>query len=300
MPDLKMPRMTNVWARVVDGDEGEWFTRVVIESTKPYEYRVTGGQERIVLETTSAALNMPEGVTEVNDGLLREISVNKTGSAAVIELILDFPAEHRVNIINGFPYRIEILLDRSVLINMFRDKIILIDPGHGGNDPGARGAIGLCEKNVVLGIAKNLEKILERVKAKAVLTRDTDEDVDLSKRYKLPEESGAELYLAIHTHASTDRSEEGIGVLYATTNEDSKIIAGFVQDGMVKKLKAFNRGIREHAPLDGVRTVPAIQVEVLAITNQVEEVFLRGLTILEKAAEGIFIGLAKYYAGRDE
>jgi N-acetylmuramoyl-L-alanine amidase len=285
-----------MWSKVMDGLENQWFTKVVLESTKHYEYNVTGNDQGVVFETNNAELNLPEGVLEVNDGLLSKIITEKVGNRVTVTMILEHPADYLVQSVEGFPFKIEILLQRSALVSLLRGRRILLDPGHGGNDTGAKGLVGLYEKDVVLSIAHNLAMMLEKAQGKVSFTRVNDKPIDERKRLAQIVETGAEIYISIHTHASESIAEEGIGTLYAPDNYNSKTLAGLVQEGMVSKLKAVDRGIKEFSKLSLAGKVPAIQVEALTITNLVEEVFLRGTTVLEKAAEGIFIGLVRYSA----
>lgn len=297
MPYLKTPRITNIWTSIVDEEKDEWLTKVVLESTRTYEYSAVNVDNSIIFQGKGVILNMPEGATEVNDGLLRELIVKQLGAdAASVKMVLAQAGEFRLTAVAGFPYRVEIALDRSFISKLFTGKKILLDPGHGGNDTGAKGPVSLYEKDVVLPIAKNLEKILRRAGADVVLSRSADEDIAGEKRFALAAHTGADLYIGIHNRSSDDSNEDGVATLYAPSNKQSAVLAGYVQEGLVKKLKAADHGIGTQTALDAVGEVPAIEAEVLTITNLVEEVFLRGLTIQKRAAEGIFNGLIKYFA----
>ncbi|OPY58359.1 MAG: N-acetylmuramoyl-L-alanine amidase LytC precursor [Pelotomaculum sp. PtaU1.Bin035] len=293
----KAPRITNMLSKIVDGEKGEWLSKVVIESTKPYTYDAGNAEDRVIFEGKGVILNMPEGTTEVNDGLLREVIVKQDGKDNVlVKMMLEHPAEFRLEAFEGFPFRLEITLDRSIITKLFSGKKIVIDPGHGGEDTGGKGPVSLQEKDVVLPMAKNLEKILRRASADVVLTREGDVDISREKRFDLVGQAGADIYIGIHNRSCVGRNEDGVATLYAPTNKQSAILARCVQEGLIKKLKAADRGIAEQAELAMINEVPAIEAEVLTITNLVEEVFLRGLTVQKRAAEGIFNGLIKYFA----
>lgn len=297
MSDRKVPRITNLWTKVVDGETSEWFSKVVIESTRPYAYAARETCDKFLVQGKGVIVNMPEGSTEVNDGLLREVNVKMDGKGtASVETVLEYPAEFQVTALEGFPFRLVVTFNRSFIAGLFSGKRIVIDPGHGGFDIGGKGPVSLQEKDVVLSIAKNLEHILLRAGADVVLTRNEDENITRDKRFDLARQAGADVYVGIHTHASADSKVEGIATLYAPNNGQSALLARYVQEGLIKKLKANNRGVTQGPELAALNEIPAIEVEVLAITNLVEEVFLRGLTVRKKAAEGIFNGLIKYFA----
>lgn len=293
----KLPRITNLWSKVIDGDKGQWLSKVVIEATKPFDYTARNINGSVVLEGTDVILNMPAGTVVVNDGLLREVNINFEGKeSALAEMVLEYPVEFRINVLEGFPFRLEVAIDRSCLKSIFGGKKIVIDPGHGGTDDGGRGPVSLLEKNVVLPIAENLEKLLLLAGAEVFLTRSTDQNVPKEKRFGLAGQVGAGLYIGIHTHVGADGNIDGAATLYAPSSGKSAALARYVQDGLVKKLKVKDRGTVEKPELTAIDGLPAIEVEVMTITNLVEEVCLRGLTVRKKAAEGIFNGLIQYFA----
>ena len=87
-----------------------------------------------------------------------------------------------------------------------RIRVVAVDPGHGGEDTGARGPRGVLEKNVTLGVARALVDELNRTPGiKAVLTRDRDYFIPLRERYHLAEKMKADLFISIHANSSRRR-----------------------------------------------------------------------------------------------
>jgi N-acetylmuramoyl-L-alanine amidase len=92
-----------------------------------------------------------------------------------------------------------------------RIRTIVLDPGHGGKDPGAIGPTGLKEKDIALDIAKRLKPILEsRLKCKVYLTRTTDKFLELDERTMFANSVNADLFVSIHLNASRDRRARGV------------------------------------------------------------------------------------------
>ncbi len=297
MSGRKVPRITNLWSKVEDEENGAWLSKVTIESTKAYAYEATSLENGIMIKGKGVVINMPEGIIGVHDGLLREVNIkHDDNDYATMEIIQEYPAEFRLAAVEGFPFRLEAAFDRSYLRGLLGGKKIVVDPGHGGSDKGGKGPVSLLEKNVVVPIAKNLEETLLRAGADVLLTRRTDQDLSREERYNLAVQAGADAYVGIHTHASADSSVGGAASLYNPFNQQSVTLARFIQEGLVQKIKVADRGITSLPELSALGEIPAVEVEVVAITNLVEEVFLRGLTIQERAAEGIFNGLIKYFA----
>lgn len=95
----------------------------------------------------------------------------------------------------------------------YRDIVVAVDAGHGGEDPGAIGAHGTYEKTVVLQIAKELVKMVNRERGmRAILTRKGDYYVPLRKRMELARRQKADLFISIHADAFTNRKVSGSSV----------------------------------------------------------------------------------------
>lgn len=94
-----------------------------------------------------------------------------------------------------------------------RDMVVMLDPGHGGKDPGAIGPGGTYEKNVVLPIARKLQQKLNSQRGvRAYLTRDTDVYLHLRERTRIAHEHNADLFMSIHADAFRDPSVTGSSV----------------------------------------------------------------------------------------
>lgn len=106
-----------------------------------------------------------------------------------------------------------------------RRPIIVIDPGHGGEELGAIGADGVLEKDVVLAVSLYLEELLrDRLRAETVLTRRTDVTVLLAERTKIANDQRADLFVSVHANASELKNAHGIETYYLdNTNDKSSL-----------------------------------------------------------------------------
>lgn len=106
-------------------------------------------------------------------------------------------------------------------------KTVVIDPGHGGKDPGAVGRYGTKEKDVVLDISKRLKKQLEERGLDVYLTRDKDIFIPLYKRAKIAESKNADLFISVHANASRYRRAKGFEVYYLSeaTDDNARALA---------------------------------------------------------------------------
>ena len=187
-------------------------------------------------------------------------------------------------------------------------KIIVLDPGHGGSDPGAIGPTGLQEKQVTLPIAEYLKSILEAKGAKVILTRTTDVDVygphasgvdELQARVNVANGNQADAFISIHINSFSNPNVGGIATYYFDGSEQSKKLASSVQE-QIAEHSGFNgdRGIQP-GNLYVLRhsLMPSILVELGFISNPKEESHLKESSTRQEFANELAKGLEVYFGG---
>ncbi len=176
-------------------------------------------------------------------------------------------------------------------------KTIVVDPGHGGSDPGAIGPYGTFEKDVVLATSLFLGELLEEAGAKVVYTREADIYVSIFERPEIARRANADIFVSIHTNAYLERIARGTETLYRHGDKEGERLAQIIQEELVKAISLLDRGIRQRddlAVLNGSR-VPAALVEIGFINHVDEEVLLRSSGFQKAAAQGIFNGIERYF-----
>lgn len=109
-------------------------------------------------------------------------------------------------------------------------RIITIDPGHGGVDPGAIGRSGAHEKHLVLAMAKTVKRVLEASgRYRVVMTRDRDIFIPLRRRYEIAHEAGAELFVSLHADSHGKRSLRGASVYTLSDTASDKEAAALAR-----------------------------------------------------------------------
>ncbi|WP_297807720.1 N-acetylmuramoyl-L-alanine amidase [uncultured Methylophaga sp.] len=112
-----------------------------------------------------------------------------------------------------------------------RDIVIAIDPGHGGQDPGAIGPRGTQEKDIVLSVAKRLAKLVDQEPGmRSYLTRDKDVFISLRQRIRRAHENGADMFISIHADAFHKRSARGSSVYVLSERGASSEAAQILAD----------------------------------------------------------------------
>ena len=109
----------------------------------------------------------------------------------------------------------------------FRIKKIVIDPGHGGKDPGAIGKTGLYEKHVVLDVSRRIKKELEKNGIDVIMTRDFDKFISLGGRTRIANKNEADFFISIHANANRKHWIRGFEIYYLSeaTDDNARALA---------------------------------------------------------------------------
>lgn len=208
-----------------------------------------------------------------------------------------------------FCFRSQQEADMAALSWAVANRVIVVDAGHGGIDPGAVGPGGTLEKDITLAISLRLQRILEQAGAIVVMTRETDTDLgtpgkslsarkkeDLDRRIAVARERGAEIYLGIQANAFGTRWT-GAQTFYYPRSEESRKLAEAVQAELRRILANTHRQAKalDIYILRNI-SVPAVIVEVGFLSNAEEERLLNDPYYQEKVALAIYSGVVKYFA----
>jgi len=120
--------------------------------------------------------------------------------------------------------------DKKVASTNNAKKIIVLDPGHGGQDPGAIGCSGVYEKNITLAMAKELKKILDKDgRYKVYLTRNRDVFIPLRERVRIARRYKADLFLSIHADSARNKNAKGLSVYTLSETASDKEAAALAE-----------------------------------------------------------------------
>ena len=185
-------------------------------------------------------------------------------------------------------------------------KIITLDAGHGGSDPGAIGSDGTKEKNITLAITKAVKELLEKKGAKVYMTRTTDVDVygpnasdadELQARVNVGEKYNSDLFVSLHINSSVNKNVGGFSTYYYPKTSNDLRIAKAIQDQLTANFGVDDLGVRQ-ANFYVIKRIsmPATLVEMCFISNEKELVLMKGKWFQNKTARLIAAGIEKYFA----
>jgi N-acetylmuramoyl-L-alanine amidase len=175
------------------------------------------------------------------------------------------------------------------------DRVVaVIDPGHGGRDPGAIGIGGLQEKDVVLPISLEVARLLEQQGVRVILTRADDRFISLAGRAELANRSRATLFVSIHANAiSMSRPEvNGVETFYFVSGRE---LAESIQSSILESFDMNNRGVKT-ARFYVLRntSMPSALVETGFVTGREDAPRLADPIFREQMAYAIARGILRY------
>lgn len=193
--------------------------------------------------------------------------------------------------------------------------VIILDPGHGGNDNGAR-ANGIKEKLLTLDLALRVEKLLQKNSLTVILTRRSDRYVSLAERAKLANSHPHGVFVSIHANQFHDSSVGGVQSFYTSRKlepqwtwtwtgffnppavappDDSEELAAYLQTSLTDQLGEPNRGIKKQ-DFYVIRKVysDAALVEVGFISNPMEAQLFKNIDYRNRTARAIAEGIEEF------
>lgn len=192
------------------------------------------------------------------------------------------------------------------------DKIIVLDAGHGGFDPGAIGSLGKKEDDINLEITLKLRRLIEQGGGIAVLTRDIDEGLDtedsstyrqkknedLRNRKILINGSSPDVFISVHLNSFPQKKYYGAQTFYKKGSEESEELAKTIQKELRRILDKNNERVPQ--PRDTIYLIreaesASVLVECGFLSNPNEEKLLNDEEYQQKIAWAIYIGLIKHF-----
>jgi N-acetylmuramoyl-L-alanine amidase len=224
-------------------------TRVVIDLTESVQYESTSQESppQFQLELKGVSFYTPKRELEVKDPFLSKISLTDLGNGR-IRIVLHQKKPLHANVFTLKPYEekthrlvvdlVDVVQEKKEIeerqkqkeIKPKGTKIIVVDPGHGGEDPGAIGPKKTMEKDIVLKVGAKVVHLLNQNKEiQAFLTRKGDYFISLDRRSKMAREYGADLFISLHTDGSFNPQARGSSIyclsLSGATDEAAKLLA---------------------------------------------------------------------------
>ena len=237
-------------------------TRIVLDMSSECIYQVSerSGPDRIVIDITRGRLAAGLRKLNIGDGVVDRVRVNRLSNGAQIVIDLPSPAEYRDFALkpNNIHPRHRIVIDviRTISVTERQKKaekvrkvaqsgdyVVIIDPGHGGSQPGAPSRYGPSEKYYTLPLSKMIaEEIRKHRGFKAILTRNGDYDVEWHRRIEIAVEHGGHCFVSIHMNGNRNRRIRGSEIYFLSPKGATDMHATAVAERENMQLNMESRG----------------------------------------------------------
>jgi N-acetylmuramoyl-L-alanine amidase len=198
----------------------------------------------------------------------------------------------------------------AVVSHLEERHVVMLDPGHGGYDPGAVSSQGVYEKSINLQIAQKVKEMLSPCGIEAFLTREEDIDyvpagvkgkitkkqIDLNRRIQMASEAKADVFVSLHVNATIEGRNSGAETFYHFKSKSGKELAELIQQELIK-ISGMNRRIAKPGDFYVINntTMPAVIVEVGYLSSVKEQKKLQQSWYQEQLARAIAKGIAVYF-----
>ncbi len=275
-----------------------------IDTVEKVEYNVKydDGSRIITVEIPDEDAVIEEGEVYINNGVVDKIvsiPYDSSKKAGYIVIHLKDAVSYKVT----SPAKTsKIALELSAVPSLYQDMMIVIDPGHGGPDPGANHG-GVKEKDINLDVSHRLKTLLEGIGFKTCMVRSDDSFVDLYERADIANAANADLYISIHSNAHlTSSAMKGVQTLYYPSgksefdNRGNYTLAEIIQQELLRELKTDDRGLipRENLVVTRETKMPAVIAELGFLTNDQERALLTTEEYRQRCAQALANGIIRY------
>jgi N-acetylmuramoyl-L-alanine amidase len=251
--------------------------RIVLELKRPVKFEAAAlyGRQQVVLEVADGQGDFPAVAVEAEPAK----PMVKPKKLAKAEVVAEKP-------------RIE-----KAEPQILRNKVIVIDPGHGGDDPGAKGYNGILEKNINLKTALYLAKYLKAKGANVFLTRKTDIKKNLPDIVNFANRIGADIYLGVHYNSLDNSQITGTETYYY--HNYSRALAEAVHRSLLFGIKRKDRGLRQAMLYTIHHTrMPAVLLEPVYMTGEQEGALIASPSFQREVARDIAKGVEEYFRNK--
>ncbi|HHY38600.1 MAG TPA: N-acetylmuramoyl-L-alanine amidase [Clostridia bacterium] len=294
-------RIESVWWERVEGG-----SVLKIGGTSLSSYRVTRlrAPERIVIDVPGASLaeHVPSSI-EGNGAGVRRVRLGQfQTSPAVARVVVDLEDDVGA----GIPFKISSDGENGSIVLLFseafplRGRKVIVDPGHGGSDPGCISHSGLYEKHLTMSVARYLVAKLRTAGAEVVLTRNGDETVDAYKRVDLANRAGGDIYVSLHMNSFRMSQKSGVEVYYYSGVTQAKRLAQSIHKRLLEDTGFADSGIRvaRFVVLKGT-SMPSVVCEMGYLSNPDNERFLKNEAFHAVLAGAVYKGICDYFQDGD-
>lgn len=264
---------------------------IVLKELKP-------DTNEVVLKVPKATSTLAAFSREYNDNIIKSVEVNETIDPENYQVTVKM---EQGTVVEDRSIGTQVSLsfvNQNIANSNNQRKLIVLDAGHGGNDPGAIGKFtGVKEKDLTLQAVLMLKQALEKMGYEVALTRSDDYRVELYQRTDFANEINATAFVSIHYNAADNIAARGVEILYNPEPTGKKYeLSKAIYESLLKNTGAFGRGLVKRPLLVVPREtkMPSCLVEMGFLSNADEEVKLQNSAYMQLQVQAIAKGIVDY------
>jgi N-acetylmuramoyl-L-alanine amidase len=274
--------------------------RLKVKFSKPTDVNVMelSNPDRLVLDFPGSIYTDATKHIDIGIGRVKAVRIGQFSEPPnpyIVRVVVDLTRK--------IGYRVIPSIEKDTYYIQFLERkpgkyAIIVDPGHGGSDPGALSPFTeMTEKELNLDIALRVRNVLEKHGQNVILTRDTDYFIPLSERADVTNRLLPMFFVSIHNNSFQTEEMHGAMTFHYASSIEGRKLATFIQNSIVRKTGALDKGVRT-ANFYVLRetVVPAVLVECGFMTNRDEEARLRDAEYRQLLAQAIAEGILDYCA----
>lgn len=284
---------------------GELAVAVQLGAPCAVEHQRLDGPPRVVVDFPGVVFEDATETIPVAIGSVQQIRIGRP-QPGTVRVVLDLTEQADYRLLStddGARYYIQLLPPVSLMATaseLRRGRVIMVDPGHGGSDPGAEGVLeGVWEAPVNLQISLYLVDALRELGYGVLLTRDRDRFVSLGARADYANQVLPYLFVSVHTNSMDDPDYQGIMTFHHPASVRGPRLAALIQEELLAATGAVDKRVRQ-ANFFVLRetVVPSALVECGVLTNRYECELLTAPEYQRRLAGAIARGIDRYVTGR--
>lgn len=278
--------------------------RLIITTALPPKYSAQLKGDRLEVTLEGVVLGKGEDKYTFKDSdLIDSVSFSVKDGSTLITVNTNNLGKYSLGLGGSLGNEFNIMMVNKSAIKSRQDNLVVIDPGHGGNDTGARGT-KVDEKELNLKVALMVGEILKKHGVDVEYTRDDDSTVGLETRAEIANALNAGLFVSIHHNSTTTPDKGGTETYYYAPPERPELfmqkderqkLANEIHKRLISNLRRTDRGVKQ-SNFSVLRNteMPSVLCEICFISNPTEQDLAMQKSFQEKAAQAIADGILAY------
>ena len=293
-------------------DPEEKKVNIEISCDRQFTYHIftLSSPDRLIIDLNNTQPGSINTSQDINSGITGRLRVGWfSRDPDITRLVFDMTGKAAYKAVAGADQKnISLVIFVPDIREALKGAVIVLDPGHGGNEPGAIGRnLGLFEKDINMQVAECAGELLHSYGATVLYTRYGDQDLDLYSRSGAANNAGADVFVSIHMNSNLSASLGGTSTYFSSNalngqyrQEKSSQLANYIQNSLLANLGLEDKGVRQ-ADFVVIRetVMPAVLIEAAFLSNPNEERLMTTQEFRDDIARALVNGIGMFLASQN-